>query len=331
MIKKLFLFFLLFTASSPSFAQSTSAPKDNKGTFSFTWENDVVADTDRHYTNGVRFAYLTSENAVPEKVQSLANKFPFFSRRGEKRASFAFGQSMFTPRDITVSQLIQDDRPYAGWLYGSVGLLSDRDDRLDNLQLSVGVVGPWAFTKETQKFIHDLIDSDDPKGWHNQLENEPGFILTYERKWKGLYEFSPFGWGMDLTPRIGGSIGNVFTYGSMGITARIGKDLPADYGPPRGRPSLPGSDFFIPTQKFSWYAFAGAEGRIVGRNIFLDGNTFTNSHRVTREILTGDMQVGIAAIIYNTRISYTHIFRGKEFEEQRTNDEFGAITISRRF
>ena len=78
------------------------------------------------------------------------------------------------------------------------------------------------------------------------------------------------------------------------MTIRIGDDLPNNYGPPRIRPSLPGSDFFVNRDKLGWYLFAGFECRLVGRNIFLDGNTFSDSHSMDKRYLVGDFQTGVA-------------------------------------
>jgi len=307
---------------------------DDKGIYNISYENDVFSGTDQNYTNGVRISYLTAENDIPRIVLDWAAKAPFFHRAGKRRASFAVGQSMFTPQDITISQLQPNNRPYAGWLYGSAGLVSDSGDRLDNLQLTVGVVGPASLAEQTQKFVHkNMNGSPDPKGWRHQLKNEPGIILSYERQWKTFYEINEkhTGWAFDFSPHLGASVGNVFTYAAAGGTFRLGYDLPNDYGPPRIRPSLPGSDYFVPTDDLGWYLFAGFEGRAVGRNIFLDGNTLTDSHSVDREAFTGDIQTGLAVILYGTRVAYTHIFRGKEFQQQGRNDQFGALTVSVRY
>ncbi|MGE3714169.1 MAG: lipid A deacylase LpxR family protein [Alphaproteobacteria bacterium] len=304
---------------------------DYEGTLSFSLENDIFSGEDDNYTNGVRISYLSAENNIPNWLEETANTLPFFSERGHKRWHVALGQSMFTPSDITQRQLQPNDRPYAGWLYSSVGVISDTGYRLDNLQLEVGVLGPASGADITQDFVHDLIDSNDPQGWDNQLDNEPGIILTYERKWRGLYEFSPFGMGVDITPSVGGSVGNIYTHAAVGTVVRVGYDLPSDYGPPLIRPNLPGSDFFIPNREFGWYLFAGLEGRAVARNIFLDGNTFSSSHSVDKRPFVGGVQAGIAFIIYDTRISYTHLIRTQEFQGQREKDEFGSLAVSFRF
>jgi lipid A 3-O-deacylase len=312
-------------------AEITRPKEDHDAIFTFSLENDLFMGEDDNYTNGVRFAYLSPESTVPRWIEDGANLIPFFASNGHKRWHAAFGQSMFTPSDITVKTFQPNDRPYAGWTYGSVGVISDTGKRLDNLQLTVGVVGPSSLAEQTQDFVHSMVGSNDPQGWRHQLHNEPGIVLTYERKWRGLYEFSPFGLGVDITPTLGGSLGNIYTHAAAGAIVRIGYDLPADYGPPLIQPNLPGSDFFVPNSDFSWYLFTGLEGRAVARNIFLDGNTFQNSHSVDKYPLVGGAQFGLAFIVYDTRIAYTHVLRTKEFERQPRNDAFGAFTISRRF
>lgn len=320
------LFILL--ASITAFAQGQ---EDDKGTFAIAWENDYLVGEDDGYTNGVRFSWLSPETTVPEWLKSFSNHLPFFAREGKERYSIAVGQSMFAPEDISQSGLIVDDRPYAGWLYGSVGLISDTGSRLDNLMLTIGLVGPDALGEQVQDAVHHMIGDTDPQGWDNQLHNEPGIVLSYERKDRSLYEFTPFGMGADITPYAGVSLGNVFTHASIGATTRIGRDLPSDYGPPRIRPSMPGSDYFVPTKDLGWYFFAGAEGRAVGRNIFLDGNTFQESHSVDKKYFIGELQAGVAVTYGNTRLAYTHVLRTKEFRQQDDAEAFGAVTLSFRF
>lgn len=305
--------------------------------WNFQIENDLFGgDSDRNYTNGVRITWLSAEGDVPDWVSEPASYVPFFEPDGELRVLFGLGQNLYTPTDITVRELQPTDRPYAGWLYGSVGLVSDNGQILDNLQLDIGVVGPAALGSPVQEFVHDLIDTRDPSGWDNQLKNEPGITLFYERKWRSLLEFDKFvpgfpGYGVDATPHVGVALGNVFTYGATGLTLRFGKNLPADYGPPRIRPSLPGSNFFVSDGSFGWYLFAGVEGRAIARNIFLDGNTFRDSHSVEKKPIVGDLQVGAAVTYGDWRLSYTQVYRTREFDDQSSDDVFGSVNLSYKF
>ncbi len=322
---------VMLAGLAPSLAHANSMEEDDKGIVNIIFENDIFAGTDEGYTNGFRAAWLSSEKNMPEWVNDAASWLPMFSPEGSKRVSVAIGQSMFAPEDLSSYNVIADDRPYAGWLYGSLGLVSDTGSTLDNVVLTIGMVGPSSMAEQTQKFVHEVIDSPYPYGWHNQLENEVGINLAYERKWRAILQATPFGVGVDAVPHVGVNFGNVDTNASVGATFRLGYDLPADYGPPRIRPSLPGSDFFIPTKEMGGYLFTTIEGRAVARNIFLDGNTFRDSHSVNKENFVGSLQLGGTLTWGDARLSYTHVFMTKEYEEQDKAPQFGAITLSYRF
>lgn len=302
------------------------------------FSNDIFGGSDRHFTHGTRFAALSPEAHVPGFVEAAAKALPLFPQDGRLRVSYSLGQDIFTPERIEERDLIEDDRPYAGWLYGGIGLVSENGQRLDNLELNLGVVGPASLAEQVQTEYHRLINVTVPEGWDNQLENEPGIVLYYERKWRSLWE-AKLGdkevldeLAFDVTPHLGGALGNVFTYGAAGVTFRLGEDLRNDYGPPRLRPALPGSDFFRPDDDFGWYFFAGAEGRAVARNIFLDGNTFRDSHSVDKRPFVVDIQAGMAITLgERLRLAYTHLWRSEEFEEQDAPDQFGTLSLSVRF
>lgn len=317
-------------AAFPALSAEEIRGEDEKSIFNVVLENDSFSGSDRDYTNGIRFAWLSSEENMPRLARTVARALPL-ANDGNKRMSLAIGQSMFAPENLTRRDLIIGDQPYAGWLYGSVGMVSDTGRTLDNVMLTLGVVGPLSYAEPIQSFVHHVVDSPHPAGWDNQLKNEPGIILTYERKWRGIYEFSPFGMGADITPHVGVNLGNINTDIAAGATLRLGYDLPADYGPPRIRPSLPGSDFFIPTKELGGYLFTTIGERAVGRNIFLDGNTFREGPHVEKETFVGSLQVGLAVTYGQTRLSYTQVFMTEEYETQRHASNFGALTLSCRF
>ncbi|MCH2395727.1 MULTISPECIES: lipid A deacylase LpxR family protein [Oceanibaculum] len=310
---------------------AVAADETETGTLSLVFENDLFYGTDRNYTNGVRASWLSGPDGTPDWALGAARWFPLFPEGGTVRTSYAIGQNMYTPDDIALRNPPRDDRPYAGWLYGSVGLIAETGRRLDQLELTLGVVGPASLAEQTQKIVHEITGSQEARGWDTQLKNEPGVVLTYQRSWRGFVSESVSGFGFDATPHAGGALGNVFTYANAGLMLRLGQRLPLDYGPPRIQPSLPGSGFFVPQEGFGWYLFAGMEGRAVARNIFLDGNTFRDSRSVDKESLVGDLQFGIAVTWRNVRLSYTHVLRTREFEGQDEGDDFGVFSLSLRF
>ena len=305
-------------------------PPDERGTFTLLIENDALDGNDRHYTNGLKLAWLSSEK-IPDWLRAAGDWLPFFGPNSRRRYGFSIGQSIYTPEDTQTTALVTDDRPYAGWLYAGFAMTADSGNQLDTFELNLGVVGPSAKGEQVQNGVHRAIGSDQANGWDNQLHDEFGAVLYYEHKWRGLLETSRGGFGVDVTPHVGGALGNVHTYAAGGATLRFGQDLPSDYGPPRVRPALAGTGFFNPSAGFGWYLFAGAEGRAVARDIFLDGNTTGDSHSVDKEPFVADIQAGIAITIQSVRLAFTQVYRTKEFDGQDGENVFGALSLSVRW
>lgn len=294
-------------------------------------ENDLYApdNRDRHYTNGLRFGWMSADGDVPGWARSLADDLPLLDAGASHRIGWTLSQSMFTPQNKAASAPVPNDRPYAAWLYGGLKLQTESTARLDTVELDLGMVGPAALGQQAQNDWHQLIGASAANGWSHQIKNEPGVDLMAERLWRvPLATPTDDGLGADVIPNAVGSLGNVFTYGGAGFTLRFGDALQADFGPPRISPSIPGSDSFHPTDGFGWYVFAGSEGRAVLRNITLDGNTFENSQSVRKRPLVADLQGGLALLYKNVRMTYTLTARSKEFYGQDGYDYFGSAELS---
>lgn len=334
-VAAIFAALMLVVAAAPDVLADNTY--DDSAYLTLQFDNDMFGGSDRHFTHGTRAAWLSPAGETPDIVRNVATQLPFFRSNQKMRISYSIGQNIFTPEDISRPDPSRDDRPYAGWLYAGIGLVAASEQRLDKLELDVGVVGPYSFADEVQTRWHDLIGITKPEGWGEQIRTEPGFVLFYERSWRRLRDIDLTGivpienFGVDMTPHIGGALGNVFIHGTGGVTFRIGDDLRNDFGPPKLRPNLPGTDFFEPDDSIGWYLFAGGEARLVARNIFLDGNTFRNSRRVDKIPVVGDFQVGAAITFGRVRLSYTQVFRTKEFEKQSGFSQFGSAAISFRF
>ena len=173
----------------------------------------------------------------------------------------------------------------------------------------------------------------DPEGWPFQLRNEPGVRLLFERKYRYAYDFDLdlFDLQAGFAPHYGIALGNVDTSASTGFTMRIGDRLDDNYGPPRVRPAVAGPGFYDYKEGIGWYLFGGLEGRLVGRNIFLEGNSFRKSANVEPHRVVADANLGIAVQFGNTELSYTHVFRSPEFQGQRGIAQFGSLSLSYRF
>lgn len=320
--------FICYAALVTGAASAATTLEPERGTLSFLFENDLFYKTDRDYTNGVELSYTAPVQNTPQLITRLAHALPFFSTTGKVRASYAIGQSIYTPSDTASLIPPPTQRPYAGFLYGSVGLTDDTGSRLDQFNLQVGVIGPSSLASDTQRFVHAVIDAREPKGWHGQLRGEPGVVLTYSRNVKIIPPQSVLGMIFDLEPHYGGAAGNVYDYVNAGAIARLGFNIPDDYGPLRIEPSLPGSGFFQSTGSIGAYIFAGVDGRAIGRNLFLDGNTGRAGPSVQKNALVGDLELGAALTFNVMQVTFTHVIRTKEYQTQTAPDQFGAINVS---
>lgn len=320
------------------------------GVISLYVENDLFFRTDRNYTSGIRLAWVSpdiedhvGDECVPAWVQPInaAVRDVFALRLApahQRNMVITLGQAMYTPGDRSRGDLIREDRPYAGWLYLGLGYNERRKagsavERLDSLEVNLGVVGPLALARQAQHLIHDLRGFERFAGWDNQLRNEPGLQIVAERKHRARH-----GSGRaDAIAHYGVSLGNVATYANAGLELRWGSAIPDDFGSspirPAGNNTAPGS-FPRDGQRMlrrGVHAFASFDLRAVARDIFLDGNTFRDGHHVKREPLVADLSVGVAAFAGGWKFSFGRVFRSREFSGQPSRHSYGSFTLSRDF
>ncbi|MCB1531575.1 MAG: lipid A deacylase LpxR family protein [Alphaproteobacteria bacterium] len=321
--------------SAEQFVAQRVKNAEDKNYISLSYENDLIGGgTDQYYTSGLRATYFNVNTPIPAGIDEMADSIPSFDINDTTSTYFSIGQNIFTPDDITIRTNQNNDRPWAAWLYTSVGLASFDEDHMDELEFTLGVVGPEALGEQVQKAVHKHItNSDLPKGWDNQLQFEPGVIFYWQRRWPQAFVKNIGPYRLRAEPNINLSLGNVYTYAGTGLNFRFGPNLGTlEDAPPRVRPAMPGTGFFeTPKRGWNWYVFAGVDGRAIARNIFLDGNTFRDSPSIDKKYFVGDANAGVAFTYDQYRISYSFNARSKEFEGQDDMSTFGSITLSTRF
>lgn len=310
--------------------------------YNLYYENDLFAGSDSNYTNGVKLSWISAnledyinDPCLPKwvrqlnRISEMVQPGPFDSRN----MVVSLGQTMYTPVDKTRRDVIMDDRPYAGWLYLGLAYNARNEKEMDTVEIDVGMVGPASLARQAQNLIHDARNIDRFNGWGNQLGNELGIQLVRERKTKVVSISTPDGPKIDAITHYGYSIGNVKTYLNAGIEMRIGTYLPNDFGT---SPIRPASDSNAPLPANESrrladggiHAFMSLDGRAVARDIFLDGNTFSDSHSVSKRYFVGDVAAGVAWQWEGGKITYARYMRSKEFREQKRAQGYGSITLS---
>lgn len=337
-------FAVAFTACFAQAALAQTAPLRG-GAISTYFENDLFAGTDRYYTNGAKISWTSTDlerfadTPYANPLLPLIEHLPFVNNPAfQKNLALSIGQSIYTPDNTETTTPILNDRPYAGWLYAEVGLIWKNDHARNALVLSLGVVGSYSGAEETQRFVHDARGFDHPRGWDNQLHNEFAGMLIYEHTWRYTWRKSNrVGLNADLLPFVGGKAGNVKVEADGGAEVRVGLNLPDDFGtgtiasgtttstPMEGDQAARRAQAF----DFGFYVFGRAEGRLVARDIFLDGNTYGDSISVDKRVAVADLSAGIALTWKNTSLTYALVHRTKEYASQRGNGEtFGSVTMS---
>lgn len=307
--------------------------------FSLISENDkYFAGTDQHYTNGLKLSFLgeTRVDESPLLVRKIAEYVPTLNSRTAKEQTYkvgvSLGQNIYTPSDLTTTAPLPHDRPYAGWLYGALTFQAQSTDGrlLRVVEIAVGVVGPSALGREFQNGFHDIIKVAHANGWAHQLHDEPGLVLSWERRYRvGKIAWPLLGLESDLMVRGGISLGNIRTNAATGLAVRLGWHLPADFGADLIRPA---GDSIASAHRFSAYCFASSETRAVARNIFLDGNTWHDSLSVDRRPIVADLNLGLVLRLpfggprlKGMQVAYMQNYRTKEFYGQLKRDVFGSI------
>ncbi|MEH6579407.1 MAG: lipid A deacylase LpxR family protein [Amphritea sp.] len=356
MIKTLALMTAALTISQAVYAVDDQS-NDNPGTLSFYLENDLFAETDQQYTNGVRVSWVSpdiSDYLNDEQLPGWVRRYNRFVtaplglfEEGQPPAEseisrnlvITVGQQMYTPEDIDRVTVDPDDRPYAGWLYLGAGYHLKARQKMDSAIINIGMIGPASQAQEAQDFIHDLRGLETFKGWDNQLSNELGLQLVYERKYRQPVQNIAGGLQYDIIYHGGASLGNVATYLNGGAEFRIGWHLPDDFGTsalrPGGDNSAPGKkdrrtsgSGYSLDENLGLHGFISLDGRWVLRDIFLDGNTFTDSHSVDKKPLVGDIAIGASMLVQGWKLSYARVFRTKEFDTQSSSHSYGSLSAS---
>ena len=266
--------------SGPALPHTFSVRVDNDA---FDFWMEPWNRPDEEYTSGVRLTdeggdapgwmqrWLTSLHALPACSVGLTH-----CRSGQRE----LGQDIYTPAvSVGATRAGPNARPSAGWLYVDEAARDLSVDRSDELTVTLGVTGQPSLGEFAQDLVHRAAPAyNRPTDWSRQIGFEPGVIVQYEqrRRWVPT-QFGAF--GADIIPDAAVSVGNVADNAEVGFETRVGWHLTQPW-----LPSVSHTEVTL---------VAGATGRAVARDLFLDGNTFSDGPRVGHEPLVGSANLGL--------------------------------------
>lgn len=308
------------------------------GAFTVYSENDLYSlrgRADHYYTQGLRLSRVFATGDAPLLARQIAQEMPLYDDEETTTIGVVLGQNVYTPNDIRLARAQDQDRPYAGWLYGGVMFSKQKmngegrtDDRQETVELDAGVVGDPSLGRSFQTRWHRFIGSPRPRGWSHQIRFEPGLVAMYERRDRAVFEDDlPLGTEFDLLPGYGASVGNVDTHAGASARVRFGLNLPRDFGVNTiSTTAMEVADKGLGDRP-SVHLFGAAEGRAVARNIFLDGNTFGDGPSVEKDLGVAEFRGGLCVQYKALRLSYAWITRSPEFHGQHGWTRYGSLSL----
>ncbi len=289
-------------------------PPVHGGALSVLFGNDYFAGNDNRYTSGLGLLWTSpdlnafSPNHFCGKIGNLLSFIPTVGTSDYRTyLQSSLGMEIYTAKDITVADPPPEDHPYAGILYWDNSMVSIGSRSSHQFSLRLGLVGPATGAEYIQTRFHEIIDSPAPRGWDTQLGNEPIVNLFYQYGRRLMRKDLSDDFAMDLTAGTGGGIGNYYVGGNMGLTARIGRNLPDTYGSmPIIGETAPIAGLSPAGNRMVCYLFV--EPQFIGALRWLptDGNTFSDSRSGERDRWFANLSMGFMVGYGKVALSFTY-------------------------
>jgi lipid A 3-O-deacylase len=296
-------------------------------TFTLQEEDDSLVRpalrSDEGYTNGTRMLWSwTPTDLSPLETFAAILCLHQPTTECTRTVTAGIGQNMYTPENLRSPTPIRGDRPYGGWLYGTLMFDATRAYTNDHVELYAGVIGRDSHAADAQIFVHKHVTpgAPDPLGWDTQIGEWAAVLATYERRVKllSLRAGSDGPEWFDVAPAVGGSAGNVFVNASAGATVRLGYNLPTHFIQPiravssslrtQAREAPP-----APPEERNWDAFVYliANASYVARNVFIDAED--DRYFIERIPREREHRAGASFRVRQFRFAYQYTWHSAEF------------------
>ena len=303
-------------------------------------ENDVLwvpysQPGDRFYTNGMRVSFgngVYSPGADESRMPSWLEPVRKTCANCLIFPNLSIGQQIYTPEDIENPDPQPGERPWAAWLYAGFGAAVDpAPGTRHDFELQFGVTGEPALGEFVQSTWHEIIGSPEPQGWDNQFGPDIGVNGYYSFQHILFEAPSDHVVDWDFVPLARVAVGTMMTYGGVGATFRVGRNI-TDFPYSPIRPSERGVTV-REAPNLEIYGFIGAEGRAVAYNYFLEGALWDDEPQaVEPKSYVWDFNFGVTARFKHYNITYAIVRRSEEFERTVGTDDgvhsFGSLSFT---
>lgn len=223
------------------------------GMFCLQVDNDVFVpkEHDNYYTSGVFLAY-----------QAEAVHFLFWDRpaNGTMFWSGSLRHQMFTPVYPSSTYIENYDRPFAGWLAGTLNVSRILKNNGWTYGLEAGVTGEISFAKELQQGFHKLTGIKEKPLWIDQIPSE--FMVNLQTSY--FHSLN-----RNLFFEASGVAGTKDVYIQPGLVLLINNTM---------------ERYKMPIKENRFYGVLSTDYRLVGYDALIQGSIWKNNAPLTKPV-----------------------------------------------
>jgi len=291
-------------------------------------DNDsyLLQGSDKYYTDGF-FMYFRHALTVSDN-SNLQNKV----------LGFEFGQKIFNPQSGSIANLqgVDDpklvDRPFAAYLYvgSTLNFLYSNESNL-KLSAQIGIVGPGAYGKQVQDYVHDNFGFYHPSGWEYQIDNNAQLNLSAEYN-----KLITRTYALDVSFASYLNVGNGFSGAGFGPLFRLG-NFNQLFNSVSTQSSAIKKSKTAALHEHELFFYYKPQINYVAYDATIQGGLFTsrnpNSQEITldKEPFIFSNQVGVAFSTSRFVFDIAAIFHTKDVKEMEESHSWGSITGLYRF
>ena len=300
---------------------STVFGQSFKNEFGFKSENDAYLfyGQDRYYTNGlfINFRHALDQQKLKGSIEKVIYEVEV-------------GQQMYNPISGYAPNLIDHDRPFAGYLYGGgkLSLFYTKETVLKG-GIQLGTVGPRALGREAQELLHDIVGFYDIDGWQYQIRNELAVNLSAQYL-KLLHRSGKQDLDFSLETNV--NAGTTFAGVGAGILFRTGK-INQLFNSSYTNAVISNNSKTKRLVESECYFYAKPQLHVILHDSTIEGSMFTSESPVTFEAkpLVFAQQVGFNYSSQRFTFDFGLTFKSKEVKSIAKAHQYGSISMFYRF
>ena len=281
-------------------------------------DNDLYASVknDRYYTNGITlfYSYLKAKSSV-----SLL----------KKTTEFRLGQYIYTPRTRLANAIKDNDRPFAGYLFGEVNqTYFMANHTVYQGAVQIGYLGPNSYAEEVQNGLHEAFSLRHVEGWQNQIKN----TFTLQTQFRFSHKLFPNATSPHIDVHFQGqaTVGTLQAAVNSGFFARIGwKNLQ-----PIAHSNFYSSGALGTSKTKELYFFIHPSLQYQAYDATVQGSLFGTQSPVELDLIPWRWHtaVGIKYRYNRFNCHYTFVYRSKEVDHPtNTGYYYGSIGLAYNF